>query len=422
VGLDPQITSARSSFQILENVLDTLVTLDENQNVIPSLAEKWEVSEDGLSWTFHLRDDVKFSNGRPMTAQDVVFTYQRMLDPATGSGNAYKLGGVTEISAPDDFTVVMSLGAPNPGLLGKLATDKTVGIIAQESVEDGTINTQPIGTGPFKITEFQPGIKLVLERNEHYWRQDLPYLDTIEIRIITDESVRRTALITGDVDWAFSIPAQSVEELKARDDVVVDEVPAGAYWYIGVNTERPPLNDVRVRQALSYALNRGQITEAAAFGNAEPTQDPIPSSSSWNFGYAPYEQNLERARQLLEEAGVGNGFNLEIMPTTQFAESVRIAQVLQAQLAPLGITTSLRTLEWANWLEEEGKGNYDTYVCSWNVLVDPDDYFYAQHKTGEVFNFTGYSNPTVDELLRKGVKRRIVRIAQRSTRRSTASS
>lgn len=402
VGLDPHVTSAYSSFQILENILDTLVTLDEAQNVEPSLAHSWEVSEDNLAWTFYLRDDVLFSNGRPFTADDVVFTYERLLDPDTGSGNAWKLDGVTDISATDDSTVVFTLETPNPGLLTKLGTDKTVGIIAREDVEGGTINTQPIGTGPFMIADFQPGVRVLLERNPNYWQDGLPYLDAVEIRIISDESVRRTALITGDVDWVISVPPQALEELRTRDDVIVDEVAAGAYWYIGVNTNTAPLNDVRVRQAIAYALDREQIAEVATFGNAEPTQDPIPSSSAWAIGYAPYEPDLDTARELLAEAGYAGGFEMEIMPNTQLEESIRIAQMMQAQLAPLNIRTSIRALEWAEWLEEQGEGNYDTYVCSWNVLVDPDDFFFAQHRTGQVFNFTGYSNPTVDELLDQG--------------------
>lgn len=402
VGLDPHITSAYSSFQILENILDTLVTLDEAQNVQPSLAHSWEVSEDNLQWVFNLREDVLFSNGRPLTADDVVFTYTRMLDPETGSGNAWKLGGVADISALDDYTVVFTLETPNPSLLTKLGTDKTVGIIAREDVEAGTINTQPIGTGPFMIADFQPGIRLLLERNPNYWQEGLPYLDAVEIRIISDESVRRTALITGDVDWVISVPAQAVAELKERDDVIVDEVAAGAYWYIGVNLNSGPLNDVRVRQAIAYAINRDQIAEVATFGNAQVTQDPIPASSAWAMGYAPYEQDLAKARELLNEAGYAEGFEIEIMPNTQLEESIRIAQMMQAQLGPLGIRTSIRALEWAEWLEEQGEGNYDTYVCSWNVLVDPDDFFYAQHRTGQVFNFTGYSNPSVDELLDQG--------------------
>jgi peptide/nickel transport system substrate-binding protein len=402
VGLDPHITSARSSIQILENVLDTLVTLDAEQNVVPSLAESWSVSDDNLSWTFNLRSGVQFSNGRGLTADDVVYTYERLLNPETGSGQAYLLAGVTAVEAPDADTVVFTLEAPNPSLLTKLAGSKSVGIIARESVEDGTINTAPIGTGPFVIADYQPGVGLTLERNPNYWQEGLPYLDSIDMRIITDETVRRTALVAGDVDWTISVPAQSVAELKTEPEVVVDEVPAGAYWYIGLNLERETLSDVRVRRAIAMAVNRDNVAQAAAFGNAQPTQDPIPSSSSWAFGYAPYEYDPEAARALLAEAGYPDGFDLEIMPTTQYEESVRAAQVVQADLGAIGIRATIRTLEWAEWLEEQGGGNYDTFICSWNGNVDPDDFYRAQHGTGEVFNFTGYSNPTVDELLQEG--------------------
>lgn len=402
VGLDPHVTSARSSIAILENVLDNLVTVNDESEIVPALAESWEFSDDNLTLTFHLRDGVTFSNGRPLTADDVIYTYKRILDPETGSGNAYLLDGVADISATDERTVVFTLAAPNAVLLGNLASSKQLGIIAKESVEDGTINTQPIGTGPFVISDFQPGVKVMLTRNENYWQEGLPYLDAVDIRIIPDESVRRSALISGDVDWAISVPAQSVEELKARDDVIVDEVPAGAYWYIGVNTEREPLNNPQVRQALAYAVNRDNVAAAAAFGNAQTTEDPIPASSFWAFGYSPYEYNPEKAKELLAEAGYPDGFEMEIMPTTQYEESVRAAQVIQADLANIGVRATIRTLEWAEWLEEEGAGNYDTYVCSWNGGTDPEDYFYAQHKTGEVFNFTGYSNPKVDELLDEG--------------------
>ncbi len=407
VGLDPHATSAYFSYQVLQQVLETLVDFDNDQNLVPKLAESWNVSDDGLVWTFELREDVQFSNGRGFTAEDVKYTYDRMLDPETASGNAWRLGAVQSIDVVDPHTVTFTLGSPNTGFLGKLASGSPVGIIAREAVEDGTIDTRPIGTGPFMITDYQPGTMVMLERNENYWGTDadgvqLPYLDAVELRIIPDDSVKRSALVSGDVDWTISVPTQSLPELEARDDVVVDRSAAPAYWYIGVNTEREPLNDVRVRQAISYALDRGQITEAATFGTGVPTQDPIPSVSAWAFDYAPYDQDLEQARELLEAAGVGDGFEMTIMPTTEYEESIRAAQVIQAQLAPLGIRVSLDTREWADWLDTQGQGDFDTFVCSWNVLLDPDDFYYAQHKTGEVFNFTGYSNPTVDELLQEG--------------------
>ncbi|MFO8149635.1 MAG: ABC transporter substrate-binding protein [Trueperaceae bacterium] len=399
VGLDPHIVSAQSSYQVLENVLDTLVTLDAEQNVVPSLAHDWVVADDGLSVTFHLREGVRFSNGKELSAEHVVAVFERILDPETGSGNAWRLAGVESVTAPDAATVVFELAAPNPSLLGKLALDKALGIFDPAGVADGSINTRPIGTGPFMIADYQPGTRVLLERNPNYWEEGLPYLDAVDIRIIGDETVRRTALITGDIDWVFSVPPQSVEELDARDDVVIDAAAAGAYYYIGVNMMDGPLADVRVRQAISYAINRDNAAAAAEFGSAMVTQDPIPSTSSWDFSYAPYDYDPERARQLLAEAGYPDGFEMEIMPNSVMANTVRAAQVIQSDLAAVGIDASIRALEWAEWLQEQGDGNYDTYVCSWNGMVDPDEFFYAQHRTGEVFNFTGYSNPTVDELL-----------------------
>jgi peptide/nickel transport system substrate-binding protein len=399
VGLDPHITSARSSYQVLENVIDTLITLDAEQNIVPSLAESWEVSDDGLTVTFTLREGVRFSNGKPLEAEHVVTVFERLLDPETGSGNAWRLAGVTDVAAPDWRTVVLTLDAPNPSLLGHLASSQALGIFDPDGVADGTIDTRPVGTGPFMITEFLPGTSLMLERNPEYWQEGLPYLDAVDIRIIGDSSVIRTSLVTGAIDWAFTVPAQAVEELDARDDVIIDSAPAGAYYYIGVNTEVGPLADPRVRQAIAFGINRENIAMAAEFGNAEVTQDPIPSVSAWHFGYAPFEHDPERARQLLAEAGYPDGFEMEIMPTSFIEPTIRAAQVIQANLAEIGIRATIRTLEWAEWLQEQGDGNYETYVCSWNGLVDPDDFFYAQHRTGEVFNFTGYSNPRVDELL-----------------------
>jgi len=399
VGLDPHITSAMSSYQVLENVLDTLITLDAEQNLVPSLAHDWVVADDGLTVTFHLREGVRFSNGKELVADDVVTVFERLLDPETGSGNAWRLAGVESITAPDASTVVFSLAAPNPSLLGHLASIKALGVFDPAGIADGSVNTRPVGTGPFMITDFQPGTRVLLERNPYYWEDGLPYLDAVDIRIIGDETVRRSALVTGDIDWAFAIPPQSVEELDARDDVIVDSAAAGAYYYIGVNTTEGPLSDVRVRRAISFAINRENVALAAEFGNAAVTQDPIPSSSSWDFSYAPYRYDPDQARALLAEAGYADGFEMEIMPTTFIEATIRAAQVIQADLAAVGIRASIRTLEWAEWLQEQGDGNYDTYVCSWNGLIDPDDFFYAQHRTGEVFNFTGYSNPTVDELL-----------------------
>ncbi|GMA14356.1 ABC transporter substrate-binding protein (plasmid) [Deinococcus metallilatus] len=397
-SLDPDVSSAYSSFQILENVLDTLVTLNTRGNIIPSLATSWKTSADGKTWTFTLRPGVKFSNGRAMTAADVVYSLNRLRDPKTGSGNAYHLSGVTSVTAPNAHTVVLTLKEARTNILGDL-TSKSTGVFAREGVANKTIATAPIGTGPFRITSYQPGVGVKLARNPYYWQAGLPYLDGIDIRVIPDEGVRRSSLVSGDVDWVMAVPPQDIPTLKKNPKLVVDSVPAFAYWYIGVNTRRKPLDQKPVRQAIAEAINRDQIVQGAMFGQAVVNQGPIPANNAFAQRYSPYTGSLDKARALLAAGRVPQGFETSIMVTTQYPETVRIAQILQAQLAALGIKASIRTLEWAQWLEEEGKGNYDLFVLNWNAMVDPGDYFYAQHRTGQGFNFTGYSNPTLDKLL-----------------------
>ena len=401
VNLDPHLSSAHSTYQVLENVYNQLVGLDDGLQVIPELAESWTVSEDMLTYTFKIRQGVTFHNGRELTAEDVVFSYERILDPETQSGWAYLLEPVDTISAPDPQTVVITTKEIYAPLLTKLASQGTA-IVPREEVEAGTLSEKPVGTGPFVFVDFVPADRVTLQRNDNYWEEGLPYLDEIIYRPIPDEIVKQTNLETQNVDWVDNVPAQDANQLMESPDFVVESVAANTYNYLGVNTTREPLNDKRVRQAISYALDREEIAAIALYDLAAPSQSPIPEGNFWRSEYAPYGRDLERAQQLLEEAGVGDGFALEFMPAQDYPETVRSAEAAQAQLADIGIDATLRPLEWSTWLDEEGQGNFDIYLCSWIGMVDPDDYFYAQHHTGEIFNFTGYSNPELDALLDQG--------------------
>jgi peptide/nickel transport system substrate-binding protein len=402
-GLDPHTVSSYSSYQILNNVLEGLTTFDDDLNLQPGLAESWEQSEDGKTWTFHLRQGVKFHNGREMTADDVKWSFERLIDPATGAGNAGRVGPAeTQIEVVDPYTVAITHPEPFGIFPQSIGFDKSTGIVAKESLEeDGSISI-PIGTGPFKITDVQGTTRLVLERNEDYWQEGLPYLDQIVIEPIPDDTVRETALRSGEVDWILAIAPQSFDSLSNEDGITVSTAPQLSYDYIGINLTREPFSDVRVRQAIAFAINRDELCQAGFFGLCEPIQGPVGTGSPWYFDYAPYGQDVERAKQLMADAGYADGFEMELLPTTQYGETVRAAQVLQQQLAAIGIEATINAPEWSEWLELEGNFKYDAYICNWNGLIDADQYYYLQHRSDQVFNFTGYSNPEFDKLVDEG--------------------
>ncbi|MDX1417038.1 MAG: ABC transporter substrate-binding protein, partial [Candidatus Promineifilaceae bacterium] len=402
-GLDPQVVSSYSSYQVLFNVVETLTRYDDDLNLVPSLAESWEQSEDGLTWTFKLREGVMFHNGREMTAEDVKWSFERLIDPATGAGNAGNVGTAdTQIEVIDDYTVAITHPEPVGILPQTLAFNPASGIIAQESLEDdGTISI-PIGTGPFQIAEVEGTTRLVLERFDGYWQEGYPYLDQVVIEPIPDDTVRETALLGGEVDWVLTIAPQNYQSLVDNPDIVVDTAPQLSYDYIGMNLTRAPFDDVRVRQAIALAIDRDTLCQAGFFGLCETIQGPVGSGSPWDFNYEPYDRDVERAKELLAEAGYPDGFEMELLPTTQYGETVRAAQVLQQQLAEIGIVASINAPEWSEWLELEGNFMYDAYICNWNGLIDADQYYYLQHRNDQVFNFTGYNNPQFDELVDAG--------------------
>jgi len=397
--LDPHMTRAYASFQVLENVYDTLVQPAADLSMEPAIAESWEISDDNLTWTFTLRSGVNFHNGRELVAQDVVYSFERII--AEGL-NGWRFGAVDTITAPDDATVVITLTQPSPNLLVSIAGFKGMAIIPEEIVTDGTIGTTPIGTGPFRFVSQSPDEGIVLEKNPDYWRagEGLPKLDGIRFVQIPDASTKLTALRTGEVHWIDSVPPQDIQSLSTEDGITVGRVPGGDYHYFALNQNRTPFDDVRVRQAIAEAISIVEITEAAQFGAATANSTAIPlSNAAWYFEYAPFEEgNLEGAQALLDEAGVSN-LEIEFLVTSDFPETVVQAEVIAAQLAGLGVTVTINDVDFSTWLDLEGSGEFDAFMLSWIGNIDPDDFYYAQHHSTGGFNFQGYSNAEVDQLL-----------------------
>ncbi|MET2011021.1 ABC transporter substrate-binding protein [Microbacterium chocolatum] len=396
--LDPQRTSSYFAFEVLENVFDTLVAPDENLEMQPALAESWEVSDDQLTWTFDLRDDVTFHDGSEFTSEDVVYSYRRIIDEELA--NAWKFAAITDITAPDDDTVVITVAQPTPNLLSNLGGFKGMAIVQQENVESGDITTAPVGTGPFSVTGYSSGDRITLAANPDYWG-GAPELGGVEFRFISEPATALAALRAGDIHWTDVVPPQQVSELESDDTVQIGLTPSSDYWYLALNEAREPWSDVRVRQALAYAIDRDAIVQAVSYGTAALNQLAIPEQSVWYTAYDEYSTDLDAAQALLDEAGFTGG-TLDLLATSDYPETVTAAQIIASNLEPLGIDVEIRQPDFSTWLDEQNTGNFDMLMMGWLGNIDPDDFYYSQHHTDGASNAQGYSNAEVDALLDAG--------------------
>ncbi len=396
--LDPAVTSAYFSFQVLENVYDTLVEPDENLEMQPALAESWETSDDQLTWTFTLRDGVTFHDGSEFTSEDVVYSYNRIIDEELSP--SWRFTAVESITAPDDATVEITVTQPTPNLLTLIGGFKGLAIVEQSNVESGDITRNPIGTGPFAMEEFTSGDHITLTANPEYWGGE-PAIAGVEFRFISEGSTAVTALKAGEIDWTDSIPVQQVDALSSDEGIELAVEPSNDYWYLALNQAEAPWNDVRARQAVAYAIDRDAIVQATTFGTGAQNQLAIPEQSIWYAEFDEYSLDPERAQALFDEVGFTGG-TLDFLATSDYPETVTAAQIIADNLAPYGIEVNINTVDFATWLDLQGAGDFGIYMLSWLGNLDPDEFYYAQHHTDGSFNFQGYSNPEVDALLDAG--------------------
>ncbi len=396
--LDPHRTSAYFSFEVLENVFDTLVEPDENLEMRPALARSWEVSPDQLTWTFHLRDGVRWHDGSPLTADDVVYSYRRIIDEQLT--NVDKFSAVSSVTAPDPATVVIEVRRPTPNLLTNLGGFKGVAIVQRANVESGQIATHPIGTGPFSFAARRSGDSITLKSNPHYW-DGAPPVSGVTFRFISEPTTALSALQAGEIDWTDSVPPQRVTQLRDDDSLTLAVIPGNDYWYLALNEARQPWKDPRVRQAIAYGIDRDAISAATSYRTAATNQLAIPRGSPWFTDYHRYRHDIEEARTLLHQAGA-EPRDLDMLVTSEYPETVTAAQIIADNLAPLGITVHIRTVDFATWLDEQNTGHFDMLMMGWLGNIDPDDFYYAQHHTNGTSNAQKFSDPEVDRLLDAG--------------------
>ena len=397
--LDPATSSIYTGAQVYENIFSKLVDFDENGEIVGDLATEWEATDD-TTWTFTLVDNATFSNGEKLTSADVVYTFERILDPETASAYAGLYAPVESVEAPDDTTVVFNLSSPFGPFLTNLATNGQ--IVNQKAIESGDPAREPVGTGPFTFVEWVQGDHITLEKNAEYFKEEKAHLDSITFRFLPVDQSRIDALSAGELDWVDAIPLNQVEALSEdqRFTYVSSDV-AGIPDFLAMNTQEAPFDDVRVRQAVALAIDRQEITDVAYSGTGENGLIEVPTGSTWydEEGLFATEPDIERAKDLMAEAGYADGLTVQYLGLPQYPELLKTGQVVREQLKEIGIDLQIEQVDVSVWFDSYSSGDYQMTSAYQERTIDPDNFYSLVIKSGGPINTTFYSNPEVDALI-----------------------
>src|SRR5262245_36423673 len=369
-NIDPRIGQDATSSRLIPLLFSSLVRTDQNFGFQPDLAERWEIP-DPLTYIFHLRNDARFHDGRPVTAKDVVYTFRSMRDGSitTVKGATYQL--VESIESPDDRTVIFRLKEPFAPFMWNLASS-AIGIVPDGSGPGFADN--PIGSGPFKFVRHVQDVELVIERNEAYFGPH-PHVKTVTFRIIPEAIVRALELRKGSVDAALNVLLPDMWEVfRLEGELSVLHANGTNYQYLAFNLQDPVFRDVRVRQAIAYAIDRDRIIKYLWRDLARPATGVIPPG---NWSYEPdvktYPYNPEKARELLRQSGHSN---LKFTFRSSNTDEARLlAAVLQQQLKDVGIDMEIRSNEFATFFADVQKGNFQAYSARWIGANNEPDHF-----------------------------------------------
>jgi peptide/nickel transport system substrate-binding protein len=382
--LDPSASTSQEIARMMyDNVLQGLVKINEKGEIVPALAERWQGSPSSLTWTFYLRKGVRFHNGAPFTAEDVLFKFQRARDPRSGHTHPEYYQDIIAVEAKDPYTVVFRLRQPNQDFLFNLARPDSV-IGPKGRVEEQ--KTAPIGTGPFRFVAWERGVGVRLERFEGYYEPGLPYLDRVFFRFLPDQNAQLAALRAGDIQVIGlgvspenALVLQRDPNFKVVTGFTTTEITAG------MNNSRPPFNDLRVRRAIQYAVDKKALVEGVMLGFGTPIgshRSPGESCYEDLSGFYPYDP--AKARALLQEAGYGpnNPLRFTFTLAAPYPYERRLGEAIAAQLAQIGVQARLEVVEWATWLSRVFRGaDYQMTIIGHSephdigIYANPNYYF-----------------------------------------------
>ena len=446
--IDPALNQSADGANYLTMISDNLLRLDKDGKIAPSLAEKYEVSDDGLTWTFHLRDGLKWSDGSDFKAEDFVYSWQRMVDPEVAAPYAETVLGMVEgydeaigkpdadgnptidpditklkVEAPDDKTLVVHMSHPAP-YFDRLAAFAALSPVKKDVVEanpDGwSLDPKTyISTGPFKLTEWKQGSYLLVTKNENYWNKDAVKLDGIKCLLMQDQNAAFSAYESGDALMIKDIPTQEITTLQKRSDYHID--PQLGTYFIDLNNTLDEFKDARVRQAFSLALDRKYISETITAGTYTPASGFVSAGTSdWDgslwadnitdpsvyINVDDFAGNLAKAKELLAEAGHPNGEGLPTLTysTNDSAYHKKIAEYLQQAWKELGVNVEVNIVEWKSFTPQRRSGNYQIARDGWVMDYNDPSNILQLTQTGNGNNSSKYSNPEYDALLEKAAK------------------
>lgn len=405
--LDPQFQASLHDYGVADNIYSQLVRLEPGtSNIIPDLATSWEISDDGLTYTFHLREGVQWHRDfGEVTSEDVKWTYERMMGEDSTSPGRFDFASIESIDAPDPYTVIFNLSAPHAPLLGKLAYNRRTGIVNREAIEQfgDDYNFNAVGSGPYMLESWTPGQEIVLVANPDYYEEGLPRTERIILVPIADDAVAAGALGTGEVMLGLFRDPSAIALLEQNPDLVVDRGPQSAISALYYRIDRPPFDDVRVRQAVHHAIDKEAIIADVLTGVANIAHTFITplARGSAEDSVVRYEYDPERARELLAEAGYPDGGIAVDLLTTQLEPWPLVSPILQFYLEEVGFDVNFRQLEHGTYGDERANSNYDMVVLTVTGPPDPETWMGLVHSsdTPPGINSSYYNNPEIDALI-----------------------
>ena len=390
-SLDPHNASLAGTREVLFNIFEGLVKATSEGDLEPAVAESYEVADDAMSITFTLRDGIQFSDGSYVTVDDVIYSVERYAE-STAVSSAF-LEYFESIEAVDDSTILVTLTEANTEFICEMTCE------IMPEANDANVETNPIGTGPFKIDTYTAGDSLVVTRNEYYWKDGYPYLDEVTFKVVTDADTAVLQLNAGTLDIYQYLTTDQAAALS--DDFNIIEGSINYVQALYLNNDFEPFSNVLVRQALCYAIDKDEINEIGSDGKSYLIGTNMIETLSKYYNTeteSVYSYDPEKAMELLEEAGYGDGFSFTIAVPSNYAPHQTVAEIIVEQLAEVGITATIELMDMSTWLETVYQNrDYEATVVAVDGTLAPNSWF-EKNVSDASNNFTNYDNEEFDEI------------------------